>query len=525
MAEVEKSRKIVYFLDFPYGTGGSSRVLLTQAGILSKCGCDVVVAIPSDENGMHISLYDELCAYFSLTSLTVTYPVSTCMEGIDIEGSLRVYNEIVKLLTREKPDLVHSVQVNIAVELAARELGIPHLMNIYPTDLDVFSIKWMDIYPHYHSADSELFVKRWGEGLGISSRCIRVAYENKRKKPRKAVEEPDSGALHILMVGVLAEHKNQLEALRFISICIKAGLNVTLTILGDNDNLYGKKCLEFVERHNLDKRVFFEGFVVNVEDYFAQADVMVLSSTVESYPGVIVESMANKVPIISTPVAGITELLQDGHTCFLTKGYQGEDIYEAFGRYLECRQNGRLCGIIEQAYGCYLQNHSYEAVGKQLTLYYDWICRDYAGEAERLQANDIKSLFESFIQEKCEKEMDSFTRRSIWFLYHLNLLNTARPFQRIVIWGAGLFGQIALGWLDILGCRNRLVGYVDTYKKGMYLGYPILEDKGHALKFSDMVLLAIGDVESCLENMKYLEEIGKKRNKDYFMMLNAPIRI
>lgn len=525
MAEVEKSRKIVYFLDFPYGTGGSSRVLLTQAGILSKCGCDVVVVIPSDENGMHISLYDELCAYFSLTSLTVTYPVSTCMEGIDIEGSLRVYNEIVKLLTREKPDLVHSVQLNIAVELAARELGIPHLMNIYQTDLDVFNIEWMDIYPHYHSADSELFVKRWGEGLGISSRCIRVAFENKRKKSKKATEEPDAGALHILMVGVLAEHKNQLEALRFISICMKAGLNVTLTILGDNDNLYGKKCLDFVERHNLDKRVFFEGFVVNVEDYFAQADVMVLSSTVESYPGVIVESMANKVPIISTPVAGITELLQDGHTCFLTKGYQGEDIYEAFGRYLECRQNGRLCGIIEQAYGCYLQNHSYEAVGKQLTLYYDWICRDYDGEAKRLQVNDIKFLFESFIQEKCKKEMDSFTRRSIWFLYHLNLLNTARLFQRIVIWGAGLFGQIALGWLDILGCRNRLAGYVDTYKKGVYLGYPILEDKEQALKSSDMVLLAIGDVESCLENMKYLEEIGKKRNKDYFMMQNAPIRI
>ena len=524
MNSTYRGKKILYFLDFPYGTGGSSKVLLTQARVMNNRGYDVVVVIPNDEKGTHISLYDELCGDFKLVSLTATYPIATCMERIDITEVLKSYSIIFKILAKEKPDLVHSAQMNITVELAARELRIPHLMNIYPTDLDTFNIKWMDVYPHYHSADSELFVKRWREGLGISSRCIRVSYETNYIRKNNAVG-PIAGAIRILMVGVLAEHKNQLEALRFILICINAGLNVILTILGDDDSLYGKKCRKYVEENNLKGKVVFKGFVRNVDEYFAQADLMLLSSNVESYPGVIVESMANKVPVLSTPVAGIRELLRDGDNCFLTKGYCGEDIYEAFERYLTCRQSGRLGRIVELAYDCYLQNHSPEAIGTQLAYYYDWICKDYDRGERGIRINDVKRLFENFVQEKCRKEMDSFTQSNLWFLYHISTINTVRPFQRIVIWGAGFFGKIALEWLEILACRNKLIGYVDIYKKGMYLGYSILEDKEQVLKSSDMILLAIGDVESCLENMRYLEQIGKKRNKDYFMMLNSPIRI
>lgn len=524
MADAEKRKKIVYFLDFPYGTGGSSRVLLTQACIMNRRGYDTVVVMPNDKEGMHIPLYDEICDNCNLPVLTAVYHVSTCMEGIDIMAALGSYEEIGRLLERERPDLVHSVQINIAVELAARKLGIPHLMNIYQTDLETFGIKWMDIYPHYHSADSELLAGRWREGLGISSHCIRVAYKSSGER-KERVPEIVSKAVRILAIGVLAEYKNQIEILRFMRICKACGLEVSLMILGDNNNSYGKKCMEFVEQNNLEEEVVFEGFVRNVEDYFAQADLMVLSSYVESYPGVIVESMANKVPVISTPVGGIPELLLDGYNCFLTKGYRGEDIYEAFERYLAYRQSGRLVEMTEHAYVCYLQNHSYEVVGEQLALYYEWICKDYNRRAQCLQINDVIGLFHKFVLDRCRREMDSFTRRSLWFLYHINTLNAIESFQRIVIWGAGLFGKIALEWLEILGCRNKLIGYVDTYKKGTYLGYPILEDKEEILKSSDIILLAIADIESCLANMKYLELIGKKRNKDYFMMLNAPIRI
>lgn len=517
-------RKIVYFLDFPYGTGGSSRVLLTQAGIMKRRGYGVVVVIPNDEKGAHIPLYDELCDGFKLETLMAAYPVATCMERIGIRAALESYREIKELLERVKPDLVHSVQINIAVELAARGLGIPHLMNIYQADLEEFDIKWMDIYPHYHSADSELLAGRWSEGLGIHSRCIRVAYEGCSVRKGK-VADGVSKTVRLLSIGVLAEYKNQMEILRFMLICKARGLDVSLMVLGDNNNAYGKKCAEFVEQNNLEKEVVFQGFVTNVDDYFAQADLMVLSSTVESYPGVVVESMANRVPVISTPVAGIPELLRDGYNGFLTKGYRGEDIYETFLRYLACKDTGRLSEVTGHAYDCYLQNHSHEAVGAQLSLYYEWISRDYDKGARRIQIENVERLLKRFAQERCREGLNPFTQDSIWLLYHMYIIKNSRPFQRILIWGAGFFGGIALEWLEVLGCRDRLMGYIDTYKKGKYLGYPILEDKERAIVCADMILLAIGDIDSCLESMECLERHGKRRNRDYFLMLNSPMRV
>ena len=238
--------------------------------------------------------------------------------------------------------------------------------------------------------------------------------------------------------------------------------------------------------------------------------------------------MANRVPIISTPVAGIPELLQDGYNCFLTKGYRGEDIFEAFERYLSYRKNDKIVGIMEHAYECYLNNHSYESIGQQLEFYYEWICKkhDYRN-ADTLEGgvSDVRNQFADFLQKRCRKEMTSFTRKHIWFLYHIYKIKNMRSVQKVIIWGAGHFGEIAIEWLEILGCRDSLIGYIDTYKTGTYLGYPIIENQESAIKSSDMILLAMGDVGSCLENMNFLEQLGKIRNRDYFLMQNAPIRI
>lgn len=517
-------QKIVYFLDFPYGTGGSSKVLLTQACIMHGLGYKTVVVIPNNEKGMHISIYDEICNANSLKIITTAYPVSTSVEQIDMIETLSCCNNIIQLLISEKPDLIHSVQINVAVELAARELGIPHLMNIYPTDLETFNIKWMDVLPKYHSADSRLFVERWGKGLGIPSRCIRVAYQYEKKGKGKAARNKVM-PLHLLSIGILAEHKNQMELLRFLSICKEKEIRVTLTILGDYNTSYGEKCLEYVKQNNLEEEVVFHGYVQNVEDYFVQADLMILSSRVESFPGVIVESMANRVPVLSTPVTGIMELLRDGYNSFLAKGYYAEDIFEAFKSYLVCRETGGLQKVIDHAYETYLQNHSYDSVGTQLELYYNWILEDYSKKNSLMRINEVKSKFESFIQERNFNEMTLQTSKSLWYLYHIYEMNKRKNFQKIVIWGAGTFGRIAVEWLEILGCKENLIGYIDTYKKGNYLDYPIFEDKEQIIKSCDVVFLAVGDVNSCLGIMKYIEQFGKRRNRDYFMIQNAPIRI
>ena len=80
----------------------------------------------------------------------------------------------------------------------------------------------------------------------------------------------------------------------------------------------------------------------------------------------------------------------------------------------------------------------------------------------------------------------------------------------------------------IVGWGNsqlELVGFIDTNRKGRYLGYPIIQDKDYALKKCGTIFVAVAEERARLEIMGYLEKQGKERNKDYFMFVNEPIRI
>jgi glycosyltransferase involved in cell wall biosynthesis len=520
--DAKQLKKIIYFLDFPFCIGGSNKVLLTQAYIMSQRGYKVVVVIPNDENGMHTPEYDKICQSYGLCTKTTKYSISASMEGIDIVDVWEHYEEIFQLLRKEKADLIHSTQINITVELASRELKIPHIMNIYQTDLETFNIKWMNVYPSYHSADSQLFSNRWGQGLGIPSRCIRVAYENNCKKIFNKIEHK---TLKILSIGILTERKNQLEIIKFILLCKKNHIQVSLTILGNSNTPYGKLCKDFVRINDLEDYVFFPGFISNIEEYFAQADLMILASKVESYPGVIVESMANKVPVLSTPVAGVPELLEDEYNGFLTKGFYSDDIYKSFMYYLIYKNNGEIENIINQAYKTYLQYHSYKAVGDELEEYYNWILGNYLNKSNHISIENLERIFKIFAKEKTLDCMSFYTKKNIWFLYHLSKEINQKENKKIGIWGAGNFGEIALEWIEILGYINCFIGFIDTYKEGEYLDYPIVRPDKRIIETCDIILLAIGDENNCIKIMRYLEGFGKKRNKDYFMVVNAPIRI
>lgn len=524
-SEVKVKRKILYFLDFPQSFGGANKVLLTQANIMQKKGWKVFVVIPNDLHGLHACEFDWLCAEYNLKTTTARYPIAACLEEIDIIGAIDVYGVIKCIIEDFRPDLIHSVQLNIAVELAARELGIPHLMNIYQTDLQSFYLNWMQIYPQYHSADSVFFSERWGNGLHIMSKCIRVAYEEKKYLPNKKIEYKDD-MINILSVGVLCERKKQLEIIKFVMICKENGYRIKLTIVGNHKTEYGELCRKFVEKNDLQGEVIFCGVVLNIEDYFKCADLYVLASTVESYPGVIVESMANKVPVISTSVAGIPELLKDEENAFLCEGYKCDDIYNAFKRYMEYWRTERMSEIIENAYITYKEQHSYEVIGCQLENYCQWIVSDYHKRCfTGMKIEEIRYKFEQFIYKREMNKVNEALIRQLWYLYHIIPVIEKKNNKKVVIWGAGFWGSIALDWLKLLKDKIELVGFIDVNKHGEYLGYPIVENKKNAITLCATIIVALENELARLDIMNYLEINGKVRNIDYFLVCNGPIRI
>lgn len=515
--------EILCFLDFPHIVGGSNKTLLKQAHIMSKRGHKAIIVIPNDANGKHASEYDILCNTYGLCAVTAVFPMATCMERIDILHSIEQYEEIYELIKKEKPDLICSTQINVTVEMAARELRIPHLMNIYQAEEESFRISWMDVYPHYHSVDSELFSRIWGKGLGIPSKCIRTAYENDNETVM--VVKKNDILLHILTIGVICERKNQLEIIKFILKCKKNGIKLSLTLLGYDKSVYSEVCKKFIKENNLENEVIFKGFVLDVDKCLSESDLMICASKVESYPGVIIESISKKVPVLSTPVAGVPELMEDEYNCFLTHGYGCDDIYEAFQRYLSYKKKGKIQDIVDNAYRTYKDNHSYEAVGAELEKYYEWILSDFDAQNKYMRIKEVKEKFSKFLTDKNMYNADDFIKDNIWFLYHINEKMKQRNTKKIIVWGAGFYGKCALEWISFLGYEKQFIGFVDSKKEGEYLGCPILDDKEQAINDCDMIFIAVADIDARLEIINYVERFGRKRNEDYFTILNDTFRI
>lgn len=93
--------------------------------------------------------------------------------------------------------------------------------------------------------------------------------------------------------------------------------DVTLEIAGDGpDRLM---LVEQARRLGIAERVRFLGYQsqAQVRDLLKQADIFVLTSFAEGVPVVLMEAMAAGVPVITTQIAGIPELVEDGESGLL----------------------------------------------------------------------------------------------------------------------------------------------------------------------------------------------------------------
>ena len=78
----------------------------------------------------------------------------------------------------------------------------------------------------------------------------------------------------------------------------------------------------FVKEHNLEDCVFFHGKKTSAEvaEAYQKADFLVLFSNFENLPCVIVEAFASGIPVLSTAVGGIAEILSPERGILIPQG-------------------------------------------------------------------------------------------------------------------------------------------------------------------------------------------------------------
>lgn len=113
-----------------------------------------------------------------------------------------------------------------------------------------------------------------------------------------------------LQIG-LHSRKGTDEVLKAAAILKKQGVIVNIGFAGDDWGDNKKKIIQYATKLGVDSQVFFPGFLSmdQMSDFLDNSDVFVFPTKAEGLPRCVIEAMAKGLPVVSTPVSGIPELL------------------------------------------------------------------------------------------------------------------------------------------------------------------------------------------------------------------------
>jgi glycosyltransferase involved in cell wall biosynthesis len=121
----------------------------------------------------------------------------------------------------------------------------------------------------------------------------------------------------LLAVGRLSKEKGFIDLIAAVRHLkqTRPDLPVRLVIVGDG--LERAHLEEAVRSHSLQEQVFIMGHVRDVRPYYRAADLLAISSLSEGSPNALLEAMAAGVPVVSTAVGGIPEIVTHRESAFL----------------------------------------------------------------------------------------------------------------------------------------------------------------------------------------------------------------
>ena len=125
------------------------------------------------------------------------------------------------------------------------------------------------------------------------------------------------GVRHVVHVGGFSFEKNH-QGLMNIFQKVLRETPTHLHLVGDGP--LRSEIENLVKEKQLVDKVSFYGFVNNPLSYIKSADVLVLPSIIEGLPGVLLEAMYCKTPVVAYNVGGISEIVSDKTGSLIAKG-------------------------------------------------------------------------------------------------------------------------------------------------------------------------------------------------------------
>jgi glycosyltransferase involved in cell wall biosynthesis len=345
MAANEKGRyRIAYFSDAPWFGGAEKYLQLLAAGLnREEFGPELIL-----NRNPRLEAFAASMAGAGVPVHEVSLDASRFPVGI---------SHFISLLRRLRPAILHcnlpgpwGSQYSLVAPLA-RLAGVRH----------VVTTEHLPMVPPF--AKGRLlrgFGSRWVE------RVITVSEDNARSLvdihgvPREkirvvriGVPEPARGAsagiretlgipkedFLCVMIGSLEERKGHARAFEALA-ALPASVKLLVAGAGEEERALRAAAVSL----GLERRVHFLGYRADVDALLAECDALVLPSTLEATPYVIVEAMASGLPVVASDVYGIPEIVRDGETGILVDPRVRDDIVRAIAALAGDRERGARMG-------------------------------------------------------------------------------------------------------------------------------------------------------------------------------------
>lgn len=312
------------------GGGGAERfaVSLCNRYAAHKDNEIVLVSILDDSVPENVLYLSELSPRVRLVNLH-------CKTGLHIKAIWRLY----KIISRERPDIVHSHVHVTSLILPVIILGGIHFFNTIHTlperhDANAGIIK--KILTHY------IFKSNLVKPITISEICHKSYYKTYKIQNDICIPNGSEPLRTTEKLGLVKKEIDALKKNSDTTVFIHVGRNhpvknhgrlfntflrleeewgnFILIVLGNDYDFWEAKLTD-------SKSIFLLGSKKNVGDYMTQADFFVLSSDYEGLPMTLLEAMSMGVIPISTPAGGVVDLIEDGVTGYLSETFEDDSFY------------------------------------------------------------------------------------------------------------------------------------------------------------------------------------------------------
>lgn len=280
-----------------------------------------------------------------------TIPIKSLGRDINAKGDTASFLDIFKIIRKERPDILHlhSSKAGGVGSFAGRILGVKKIIYTIhgsPWNEDrpflqktlIVFFSWLSMIFSTHIvmlSEKEIsqaqmfpFIKKKLRLIELGIPPLKFLTQKDSKVfIQSKMQEPLEKRIVVGTISELHPNKGLIYALNAFSKLIAEFPDAIFFIIGEGEQ---RDYLEsFIKERGLEKNVVLAGYTEEAYKYLKGFSIFLLSSIKEGFPYVILEAGLAGLPVISTAVGGIPEIIDDMESGVLVQSKKPDEIFHA----------------------------------------------------------------------------------------------------------------------------------------------------------------------------------------------------